>query len=137
MDDLLIYSLGVFFFYHLVAHSDLLKSPREWAIRVLPSWMTYPLSCPFCATWWITVFLCIISLQFLPVFLLCAPVINYVIGLTTDALKLYLQPPRVTQSEGPSTASLIIDRAVSTMRQSIIDSIKAGGNRTDQPLHDS
>lgn len=92
LESLFIYTVGVYFFYHLLSRSDLLEKPRTGLIKILPKWFTYPLSCCFCFTFWsgwfvfilqwVTTGLFVIS----PTMLLAAPVINFVLDLVVRAL---------------------------------------------------
>lgn len=93
---LITYALAVYFVYHLVAKADLLAAPRGWALRVLPSWLTYPLSCPYCFTTHASVGLTLLAwfatgvLTIRLDLLMAAPVVNYLIGLV--AARLNVEP---------------------------------------------
>jgi hypothetical protein len=93
MDTAFVYSLMVYFFYHLIAESTILSAPRAWVTRVAPPWMTYPLRCPLCFTWWVGA-LTTLAFRwntdiwvFDPLTLFIAPVINMFLGLLADYLK--------------------------------------------------
>lgn len=96
MDRTLLYALIVYCFYHLEAESDIMARPRAWWTRVLPSGVTYALSCAFCLTTWCSIALTIITRAttgywLIDLDLLCAaPVINLIIS----ALLTHLRGPK-------------------------------------------
>lgn len=96
MTFLIVYTLTVYFIYHVVARSDLLARPRQWLVARLPGWLAYPLECAFCLSWWIGASLTAGAmvttgtLSIDPVILCAAPVLCYLIGLTSSALHRYL-----------------------------------------------
>lgn len=75
MEALLIYSLGLWFFYFLLNYAEITKSPSTGLKRWMgPKW-GYPLSCAFCAAWWAT--LASWGIGLVPAYyLLTAPVIH-------------------------------------------------------------
>lgn len=87
------YSLIVYFWYHLVAESDLLAAPRAWLREHAPAWAVYPLSCPYCWSWWVGVVLTLLAwvltgtLELLPSILFVAPVVNLFLGRLWGVLK--------------------------------------------------
>lgn len=53
LESLILYVLCVYFVFHIVSRSTILEGPRTYLVQILPSWVTYPLFCAFCFTWWI------------------------------------------------------------------------------------
>lgn len=98
MDEILIYSLVIYFFFHVFSRSDLLAKPRLWAQSSLPGWTTYPLSCCFCFSFWVTIVVALaISLTSFGFvsssgFLFVPPVINYFLDLVARSAIKYLTP---------------------------------------------
>lgn len=94
LESLIIYALAVYWLFHVIARSDLLARPRAWVLRVLPSKVTYPLSCSFCFAGWIGILLTVTGIVwFSPAVLFAAPVINLVLDLCIRALIRANEPP--------------------------------------------
>jgi hypothetical protein len=104
METLILYSLSVYWLYHILSRADILKRPRAWAQRVLPSWLSYPLTCAFCFTWWVGVVSTLVVMVwagvivFSPIHLFAAPVVCYVLDLVVQGLIRYNTPPVFTIS---------------------------------------
>lgn len=96
MTFLVIYTLTVYFLWHVAARADIVAAPRRWLTERLPGWLMYPVSCPLCWCFWISAsltagsFLSTGTLSIDPVILCAAPVLCYLIGLTSSALHRYL-----------------------------------------------
>lgn len=101
MEALILWTLGVYFLFHVLARADLLARPRNWLVKVLPTWMTYPLGCAFCFSWWTAVFTTALVLVTSGWFildlarLLAAPVINLIVDLCVRALMRANEPPLI------------------------------------------
>ncbi len=92
----ILYSLAVYFAFHLASRADILAKPRAWVFRKLPSWLVYPLTCAFCFTFWLTLgsnLLGFIATDL--IVLLAAPVVNMVLDLIVRALIRANEPPLV------------------------------------------
>ncbi len=87
IDTLIIYALSCYMVYYVVGQSDLLAAPRAWVSRKLPGWLTYPLSCSLCFSFWLTLvfgLLGVVSIDALT--LLAAPVVNLVLDMVVKRL---------------------------------------------------
>jgi hypothetical protein len=94
MTSLIVFSLSVYFLYHLLSRSDLLRRPREWAYKVLPGWVTYVISCAFCFTWWVSLFATFIgAVPLTAAYLLAAPVVNLLVDQVLQWLFRTNEPP--------------------------------------------
>ncbi len=94
LEALLIYSLACYMVYHVVGQSDLLSKPRAWVLRTFPGWLTYPLSCSLCFTFWLTLMGNLFGfVQMDLVVLFAAPVVNMVLDLIVRALIRANEPP--------------------------------------------
>lgn len=106
LDQLVVYSLSVYFFFHLFGRSDILAGPRGWANKVFPSALTYPLNCSFCFTWWVGVGVTVATSLYLgvffvsPIVLLGAPVLNLLLDRAIERLN-----PKALSVFGTVTAS--------------------------------
>src|SRR4051812_32749036 len=115
MESLILWCLGVYFVFHVLARSDILVRPRNWLVKVLPSWMTYPLGCAFCFSfhvgWMVTLLVLITTGWFILDFarLLVAPVINLIVDLCVRALMRANETPVVTTTVSTTQAG---DRTV-------------------------
>lgn len=58
MEQLLFYSIAVFFLFWVINYSEILEKLRAAVFPVLPRWIGYPLSCSVCFSFWITGALC-------------------------------------------------------------------------------
>ncbi len=91
-EDFIVYSLSVYWLFHLVSRSDIMEAPRNWAFRVFPYSLSYPLTCAYCMSFWIGLFVGlpimydIIGFSALPVCLLAAPVFNLLLDLEISSL---------------------------------------------------
>ena len=92
IDNFILYSLSVYWFYHLVSRSDIMERPRNWAFRVFPDTVVYPLNCSYCMTFWIGVLgglpfmYNLVGLAAVPICLFAAPTFNLVLDLGVKAL---------------------------------------------------
>ncbi len=94
LEALLIYSLACYMVYHVVGQSDLLAKPRAWVLRTLPGWLTYPLSCALCFTFWLTLAGNLSGfVQTDLIVLFAAPVVNMVLDLVVRWLVRANEPP--------------------------------------------
>ena len=97
----ILYSLGVFFFYYLFCRSAILARPRAALVKTFPRLVGGICACPFCFTFWVSlVILSVMSIVlgdivFDTAVLFASPVINYFLGLMSDALIRYNTPPVV------------------------------------------
>ncbi len=107
MESLILYALAVYFLFHVAARSDLLTRPRAWVTRTLPGWLTYPLGCAFCFTWWSTWVLGILGITSLNVVTLCAaPVVNLILDLVVCGLRRANEPPVIASSTTTARGSI-------------------------------
>lgn len=104
MDATIIYSLFLYLWYHLLSRSDILARPRDWVLRTFPSFLTYPLTCSLCFTWWVSLiltgFLWFINGKWDLVlgYAFTAPIINYLIDLWVRQSLSRLTPPLLTKA---------------------------------------
>lgn len=84
-EDIVLYSLVIWFFFWLYNHSYILEKFRDCINSKLPFLIKYGIGCSFCFTFWVTLFLFIMT--GLPlIFLFVAPVINLFIELIYQKL---------------------------------------------------
>lgn len=101
MDTLILYSLSVYFLFHVISRADITSAPRTWVLARLPKPLSYALTCPFCFAWWLGVglTLCLALFQgviMVSVLHLCAtPVLCYLLDLIIQALVRVNTPPVV------------------------------------------
>lgn len=119
--------------YHVLSRADILAKPRTWVLRTFPGWLTYPLSCSLCFTFWTSVALGILGIVPLGVVtLLVAPVINLVLDLVVKALIRANEPPVIGEGKTVTQGDMSIsnwrfgsmqyprvDRVVGTAGQTI------------------
>lgn len=88
-----IYSLSVYFFFHIISQADILSKPRNWIIKTFPWWMTYWTQCAFCFTFWVGITLNVVARLFSPdvelnqEIVFVSPVINYFLSLIARRLQ--------------------------------------------------
>lgn len=69
------YCAAIYFWFHLLNHSDLGAPVRDWTYPRVGRHVSYALSCAFCLTWWITLFA--VCGQLVPIgWAFGAPVVN-------------------------------------------------------------
>lgn len=125
LEALLIYSLSLYLVYHVVSRSDLLTKPRAWAFRMLPGWLTYPLTCALCATWWMGIAGSIVGLIVAPWWmLLAAPVVNMVLDLIVKALMRANESP--VMGEGKTVTSG--DQSITTWSGPTVVTVRASSD---------
>lgn len=106
------YALAVYLLYHLASRADIFNVPRKWVIKMLPSWVTYPLNCALCFTFWISVILtCFVwiyagILTLSASILMAAPVLNMVLDMVVRALIRLNEPPPVSVSTTVTTGNI-------------------------------
>lgn len=111
METLIIYTLTVYFIFHVLSRSEITKRARTWLFKRLHGKLTYALNCPFCFAWWsgvgVTLYLLLHSgtLYLLPIHLFCAPVLCYTLDLLLRALLRINEPPVVVQQLTAPTVS--------------------------------
>ena len=98
-ESLFFYGLVLYFFFHICGRSDLLAKPRNWLFKTFPWWVTYPLGCCFCFSWWANL---VLGLAFYvlagvvmlsPGNLFVVPVLNMVFDLLVRKLMVANEPP--------------------------------------------
>lgn len=105
LEQLVIYCLSVYFFFHLASRADLFAKPRAALVKTLPSFITYPLICCFCFTWWVGVGVSVFLSLYLwtiflsPMLLMAGPVFNLVL----DKIVTRLSEPTVSYWTGNSS----------------------------------
>lgn len=52
--SLTVYSLVMWFVFFLFNYAEITSRPSNWLKSILGPKLGYPLSCPACLTWWIT-----------------------------------------------------------------------------------
>src|ERR1035437_4730536 len=103
--NLLIFSLTIYFFFHIWTRSDLIARPREWILSHVPQWLAFLVTCSFCFTfhvaWLGTIALWILTgnLFFSPAILFAAPVINLVLNLVVKVLIRENEPPVIGRNK--------------------------------------
>ncbi len=123
LEALLIYALCCYLVYHVLARSDLLAKPRAWAFRSLSGWLTYPLTCALCATWWLGVAGSVVGFISAPFWmLLAAPVVNMVLDLIVRLLIRANEPPVM----GEGSTGISTWRAPSVFVGTAATSVSAG-----------
>ncbi len=92
LESIILYVLSIYFAFHVLSRSDLLARPRDYILRSFPKWLTYPLGCCFCFTFWVGVAYGIgiaVStgvIMFSVLQLLVAPVLGYLLDLCVQVL---------------------------------------------------
>lgn len=77
MTELVYLSLTLFFVFYMLNYSDILASLRAAVIPVLPKWISYPLSCALCFTFWTMGALCFFWLGFVPALFAAPPAVLF------------------------------------------------------------
>lgn len=109
--DLLAYTLVLYFAYYVLGRTRICRRPREWAQRVLPWWVTYPLGCPLCFGWWMGVILMTGRLLFTGwlvldwVALFAAPILLLILDEAVRALERVNTPPVIAGATSVSTSA--------------------------------
>ncbi len=100
IDALIIYALSCYMVYYVVGQSDLLATPRAWVLRTLPGWLTYPLSCSLCFTFWLSLALTLTGVVYMGALtLLAAPVVNLLLDMGVKALIRANEPPVIAEGK--------------------------------------
>lgn len=102
MIPLVLYCLAVYLLFHLACCADLFARPRAWAFKTFPSWLTYPLQCALCFTFWVTLG-GILATHYLGFYvegewtaLFCAPVVNMLVDLYVRVYRAALDTQQAT-----------------------------------------
>jgi len=135
IDELFIYALSVYALFHVAGRSDLFAKPRNWALRSLPGYLTYPLSCAFCFTIWTgiaftgLVWLVTGYLSLSHLTLLAAPATNLIVDLVVRVLLKRADPAPVLLTGSPASQQNSLTFTVNA-NPSIwtVPSISTGGN---------
>lgn len=84
LEQLIIYSLSIWFVFYLANHSDLFYPPRRWVYSKVGPFIGYLLQCALCCTFWISCAL--MTLKFISYknweFCMVSPVINMFVELS-------------------------------------------------------
>ncbi len=101
IDSLILYSLSIYFAFHVIARSDIMSQPRAVFERVAPSWLVYVSKCAFCFTSWVGLAAAVcgslwVGTVVVPMYLLAGPVVNLLVDLAVRALIRANEPPSVT-----------------------------------------
>lgn len=94
LEATLLYALALYLVFHVASRAEILSKPRGWVLRVCPGWLTYPLGCALCFSWWLALVLNVLDI--VPVSLmvfLAVPVVNMVLDLMVRALIRANEPP--------------------------------------------
>ncbi len=113
IDALFLYSLSIYWLFHLLTRADLLSAPRRWVFSTFPSWLTYPLGCAYCFTFWVGLFFAVattfwVGVVAIPFCLLAAPVFNLVLDLGVRALIRANEPPIIPPSATETPYSITV-----------------------------
>lgn len=103
IDTLVIYSLSIYWIFHVLSRSDLMSRPRKVFNDVAPQWMVYISQCAFCFTSWIGLLAatCVslwVGVLVVPLYILAGPVINLMLDLFIRILIVKSQPPVIVSS---------------------------------------
>jgi len=103
IDALIIYSLSIYWLFHILSKSEIMRAARELFNRTMPSWMIYISQCAFCFTSWAGILVMIgMSLWYggivVPLYLLAGPVFNLVLDLLVRVLLKTIEPPIIITS---------------------------------------
>lgn len=84
--SLAVYSLSIYFFFHVWNRSSLLLRPRNWVNKTFWHFLVEMSQCSFCFTFWFG--LCLVGFSFIflpfavfPIFFFAAPVINFILDV--------------------------------------------------------
>ncbi len=105
IEQLIIFSLSVYWLFHVLSRSDILAKPRELAARHAPKWLTYIFHCAFCFTWWVAIGLTLAQwvmsgwMVINLVIIFGAPVVNMMLDLVVKALIRANEPPPIGEGK--------------------------------------
>ncbi len=54
LSSLIIYSAGVWFAFYLLNYAEITSRPAKWLKTKLGAKVGYPLECPLCLCWWVS-----------------------------------------------------------------------------------
>lgn len=110
MEGLIYFAIAVYFLFHLVSKSDLLARPREWLVKTLGPTLSYPLSCVFCWSWWLTLITAVFANPGFPlpiVTVTFVPVFNLVLDSLITKLKADVEKSSVTINDSDRFAPIV------------------------------
>lgn len=86
IEAVLLYCLAAWFAFFLINHAEMFDKVRAAAMPALPRWISYPLACSFCFTFWTLAAFSLLAGSWTPLMLYCPP-ISLLIELTYQRLK--------------------------------------------------
>ncbi len=125
LEAILLWCLATYFWFHVLSRADILNTPRAWVLRTLPNWLTYPLGCVFCFTWWVTLIVNVLGIVEVDLIVLfAAPVVNMALDLIVRALIRANEPP--VMGKGKTLTSG--DQSITTWTGSTVVAVRAASD---------